>query len=156
MNSGSKKIETRSTLCKSILSFPKCTTLSFSFANADSPHSFGIGIRDHSRPQFASGLLLASIGINQGTLYGINTLEDLAQMRLLEGEDEIPLRWRHDALEKPVFRNVTAQGVQDLTLTTERFCYFLRQNFRKANYSKVPKIHDIRRALGKKVDGKAF
>ncbi|KAJ5456181.1 hypothetical protein N7530_011455 [Penicillium desertorum] len=115
---------------------------------------FGIGIRDHSRPQFASGLLLASIGINQGTLYGINTLEDLAQLRLLEGEDEIPLRWRHDALEKPVFRNVTAQGVQDLTLTTERFCYFLRQNFRKANYSKVPKIHDIRRALGKKVDGR--
>ncbi|KAJ5494727.1 hypothetical protein N7463_010814 [Penicillium fimorum] len=82
--------------------------LLFSFAHTNSPRSFSIGIRDHSRPQFASGLLLAIIAINQGTLYGINTLEDLAQMQLLEGEDETPLRWRHDAMEKLVFRNVAA------------------------------------------------
>jgi hypothetical protein len=59
-------------------------------------------------------------------------------------------------MEKPVFRNVTAQGAQDLALTTERFCHFLRQVFRKAEYSKDPTVHDIRRALGKKVDGKAL
>lgn len=156
MKSGSKKTETQSIPCKLIISFPTCAISSFYSTNANSPHSFGIGIRDHSRPQFASGLLLAIIAISQGTINGIHTLEDLAQMELQEGEDEIPLSWRHDAMEKPVFRNVTAQGAQDLTLTTERFCYFLRQIFRKSNYSKDPKIHDIHRALGKKVDGMAF
>ncbi|KAJ5124395.1 uncharacterized protein N7515_008220 [Penicillium bovifimosum] len=95
-------------------------------------HIFGIGIRDDSRPQFASGLLLA----------------------FPEGKNEIPLRWKDDAKEKPVFRNVTAEGAQDLALTTERFYYFLRQLFRKAGYWEDPTIHDIRRALGKKVDGR--
>ncbi|KAJ5139213.1 uncharacterized protein N7515_004061 [Penicillium bovifimosum] len=114
---------------------------------------FGIGIRDDSRPQFASGLLLAVIAIDQGAIYGINTIEDLAQQQFPEGKNEIPLRWKDDAKEKLVFRNVTAQGAQDLVLTTERFYYFLRQLFRKAGYWEDPTIHDIRRTLGKRLMG---
>ncbi|KAJ5139397.1 uncharacterized protein N7515_004245 [Penicillium bovifimosum] len=123
---------------------------------------FGIGIRDDSRPQFASGLLLAVIAIDQGAIYGINTIEDLAQQQFPEGKNEIPLRWKDDAKEKPVFRNVTGQGAQDLVLTTERFYYSFASSSGKQGIGKIPQYMISAEHLEKRLmlyghkDGKTY
>ncbi|KAB8067815.1 hypothetical protein BDV29DRAFT_199846 [Aspergillus leporis] len=101
--------------------------------------SFGIGIRDNNKPQFASGTLLLVIALARGTLFNIKSLGDLAQYDLRAGPTtEIPLRWKTDALNKPVFRN--------------RFCYFFRLILITTSYSKNATVHDIHRELGKKIE----
>jgi hypothetical protein len=115
---------------------------------------FGIGIRDNNRPQFASGILLLVIALAQGAIFGIDSLDDLAQFDLRDGRTtEVPLRWNTHALNKPVFRNVTAKGPQEVPLNKERFCSFLRSLLTAAGYSKYATIHDIRRELGNKIEG---
>ncbi|KAK1141018.1 hypothetical protein N8T08_009675 [Aspergillus melleus] len=114
---------------------------------------FGIGIRDHNRPQFATGIFLLTIALYDGALFGIESMEDLAQYDLRDGQyTEIPLRWKDSALDRPVFRNVTAQGPQEAVLDKQRFCTFLRQILIMAGYSKRATIHDIRRSLGRKIE----
>ena len=82
-------------------------------------------------------------------------MEDLAQFDLRDGQyTEIPLRWKDSALDRPVFRNVTAQGPQETVLDKQRFCTILRQILTMAGYSKRATIHDIRRSLGKKIECK--
>ncbi|RJE17657.1 hypothetical protein PHISCL_10007 [Aspergillus sclerotialis] len=116
---------------------------------------FGIGIRDNDRPQFASGIMLLIIAIKHGALWGIDTLDDIAEYDLRHGSrTEIPLRWKTESLEAPVFRNVTAQGPQEVPLTKQRFCYFLRWIFIAAGYSNQATIHDVRRQLGTKIEAR--
>ena len=82
-------------------------------------------------------------------------MEDLAQFDLRDAQyTEIPLRWKDSALDRPVFRNVTAQGPQEAVLDKQRFCTILRQILTMAGYSKRATIHDIRRSLGKKIECK--
>ena len=78
-------------------------------------------------------------------------MEDLAQYDLSNGP--IPLRWKDEYLEKPVLRNVTAEGPQDIPLTKDAFGECLRQIFTAAGYSERPKVHEIRKYLGKKIEG---
>ncbi|KAJ6171572.1 hypothetical protein N7470_000639 [Penicillium chermesinum] len=114
---------------------------------------FGIGIRDTKRPQFASGYVLLAIALQHGALFGIETVEDLAQYDLSDGRP-IPLRWKDEYLDKPVLRNVTANGPQDVPLTKERFCEILRGRVTAAGYSKSLNIHKIRKHLGSVIEGK--
>lgn len=83
-------------------------------------------------------------------------MEDLAQFDLRSGQiTEIPLRWKEDALEKPVFPNITANGPQDIPLNKERFCSYFRVVLTIAGYSEKATIHDIRLNLGKVIEGKS-
>ncbi|CAI7606767.1 unnamed protein product [Penicillium viridicatum] len=111
---------------------------------------FGIGIRDSSKPQFAFGEVLLSLALEHGALFGIESVADLAQYDLSNGE--IPLRWKKDYLSKPIFRNVTADGPQDIPLTQGRFTNYLHQIFVAAGYTKHPTIHCLRRNLEKEVE----
>ncbi|KAJ5318323.1 hypothetical protein N7476_004743 [Penicillium atrosanguineum] len=114
---------------------------------------FGIGIRDTKRPQFASGYILLAIALQHGALYGIESVEDFANFDLSGGEP-IELRWKEEFLEKPVLRNVTADGPQDVPLTKERFCDLLRGIITTAGYCKSITVHKIRKYLGSVVEGK--
>ncbi|KAJ5829188.1 uncharacterized protein N7525_007441 [Penicillium rubens] len=112
---------------------------------------FGIGIRDSNRPQFASGYLLLSLALAHGAIYGVDTVDDLAQFDLSNGE--IRLRWKEEYLDKPVLRHATADGPQETPLTKQKFCSCLRQIFTAAGYfGELATIHCIRRNLGKKVE----
>ncbi|KAI3240761.1 hypothetical protein DTO012A7_2460 [Penicillium roqueforti] len=114
---------------------------------------FGIGIRDTKRPQFASGYILLAIALQHGALYGIETVEDFARFDLSSGEP-IELRWKEEFLEKPVLRNVTADGPQDVPLHKERFCELLRGIVTTAGYNKSLTVHIIRKYLGSVIEGK--
>lgn len=78
-------------------------------------------------------------------------MEDLAEYDL--SNRPIPLRWKDEYLDKPVLGIVTADGPQDVPLTKDVFCHCLRGIFTAAGYSKRPKVHDIRKSLGKKIEG---
>ncbi|ODM23623.1 hypothetical protein SI65_01212 [Aspergillus cristatus] len=115
---------------------------------------FGIGIRDHYRLQFATGIFLLIIDLADGALFGIKSVEDLAEFDLREsGLSQIPLWWKETALNKPIFRNMTAKGPQGVALNKERFCHFLRQILFMAGYSKSATIHNIHHVLGQKIEG---
>jgi hypothetical protein len=58
-------------------------------------------------------------------------------------------------LEKPVLRNVTADGPQDVPLTKERFCDLLRGIITTAGYYKSITIHRIRKYLRSVIKGGA-
>lgn len=114
---------------------------------------FGIGIRDSNRPQFASGYLLFSLALAHGAIYGVDTVDDLAQFDLSNGE--IHLRWKEEYLDKPVLRHATADGPQETPLTKQKFCSCLRQIFNAAGYfGELATIHCIRRGLGGKIESK--
>jgi hypothetical protein len=79
-------------------------------------------------------------------------VEDLATYDLSCGKP-IELRWKYEYLDKPVLRNVTADGPQDVPLTTERFCELLREIVTTAGYSKSVTVHRIRKYLGSVIEG---
>lgn len=82
-------------------------------------------------------------------------MEDLPQSDLFKGEPEVPLHWKDEYLEKPISRNVTANGPQEVPLTKERFSEFLSHILNTAGYFECATIHGIRRGLGKKVEDKS-
>ncbi|OQD85679.1 hypothetical protein PENANT_c009G09656 [Penicillium antarcticum] len=113
---------------------------------------FGIGIRDSNKPQFASGQLLLALALAHGALFGIETLSDLEECDLSNGE--IPLEWKESFKTKPIFRNVTADGPQEIPLTNKEFSSYLHQIFDAAGYSEHPTIHCLRRNLAKEVESR--
>jgi hypothetical protein len=115
---------------------------------------FGIGIRDSKRPQFASGDLLLGLALGSGALFGIETIEDLAQFDPSNGE--IPLRRKESFMKIPIFTNVTASGPQDIPLMSKDSSAYLHQIFDAAGYSEHLTIHCLRRNLAKEVESKPF
>ncbi|KAJ5145808.1 uncharacterized protein N7515_000372 [Penicillium bovifimosum] len=113
---------------------------------------FGIGIRDSNKPQFASGQLLLALALAHGALFGIETVSDLEEFDLSNGE--IPLKWKESFKTKPIFRNVTADGPQEIPLTNKEFSSYLHQIFDAAGYSEHPTIHCLRRNLAKEVESR--
>lgn len=81
-------------------------------------------------------------------------MEDFAQFDLSSGKP-MKLRWKDEYLKKPVLRNVTADGPQDVPLHKERFCELLRGIVTTAGYSKSLTVHMIRKYLGSVVEGRA-
>jgi hypothetical protein len=79
-------------------------------------------------------------------------VEDLAKYDLSSGRP-IELRWKDEYLEKPVLRNVTAEGPQDVPLHKERFCEILRGIATTAGYSKAVTVHKIQKYLGSVIEG---
>ncbi|KAE8314459.1 hypothetical protein BDV41DRAFT_575719 [Aspergillus transmontanensis] len=103
--------------------------------------------------RFASGYVLLAIALQHGALFGINTAEDLAKYDLSDGRP-ISLRWKDEYLNKPVLRNVTTDGPQDVPLTKERFCEIRRGRVTAAGYSESLTIHKVRKSLGSVIEGK--
>lgn len=58
--------------------------------------------------------------------------------------------------EKPIFRNVTTHGPQDIPLTDKDFYQYLHLIYDAAGYSEHPTIRDARRNLAKEVESKLF
>jgi len=56
-------------------------------------------------------------------LFGYDTLADLQEQQMPLGQDELPLRWRESALNKPILRKCTKEGViTDEPMPKSAFC----------------------------------
>ncbi|KAL9637832.1 MAG: hypothetical protein Q9164_001951 [Protoblastenia rupestris] len=96
---------------------------------------------------------LLTIALADGALYGIESIEDLWDRDIPDGDDALPLRWKDDVLELPVVRNATkAHGVTNIPLPKLTFERILKSVLNLPGYFGTATIHAIRRALGKKVD----
>lgn len=87
-------------------------------------------------------------------LFGYNTPEELFEQRIPDGEDELPLRWRDEALERCIVRNISGNMVTEDPLTKESFSPLFCQIANNAGYFETPTIHAMRRSLGKQINSR--
>ena len=88
-------------------------------------------------------------------LYGIQSAADLWDMNIPEGDTVLRLRWKDEVLQLPILRNATKfHGLSDRPLAQSSFEGILKPVLSLSGYHGTATVHAIRRALGKKVNGK--
>jgi hypothetical protein len=99
--------------------------------------------------------MLLALAITDNALFGYNSINDLLEQKIPLDQDELPLRFNDDALDRFIFRRWTlAEGITEDKMPKSAFCQMFRKTMRKAGYLCGTSMHSIRRQLGKKVDGK--
>jgi hypothetical protein len=64
------------------------------------------------------------------------------------------LKWKKDALERPILHKSTLSGgVGEEPMPIDAFTNIFKISLRNSGYVGVASVYSIRRALGKKVDG---
>lgn len=88
-------------------------------------------------------------------IWGINSFEDLWQLQIPPGEDELILRWNDPAEALPILRNATMHyGVTEEPLPKATFDRIVKSVLNLSGYFGNATVHAIRRYLGKKVNGR--
>jgi Protein of unknown function (DUF3435) len=86
-------------------------------------------------------------------LFGFATLAELQQQQVPRGQNELVLRWKDEALDKPILRKYTiAGGVADEPMLRTAFSQIFQSTLRNAGYFCAASVHSIRRGIEKKVD----
>jgi hypothetical protein len=95
------------------------------------------------------------LAIADKALLHIESLEDLLEIEIPAGQDEMELMFKDSVLDLPTLRKCTkGKGTTEEPMPKHAFTQILRAMLRKAGYFAGATIHAIRRFLGKKVDGK--
>ena len=88
-------------------------------------------------------------------LFGYEILEDVRKQEIPLGLDELPLRFKDSALDRPILRQYTkAGGIMDKPMPRSAFTNILKSTLTNAGYICGPSIRAIRRQLSKRVDSK--
>jgi len=104
--------------------------------------------------QYLLALALADKPIDKA-IWGITFFEDLWQLQIPDGDDELPLRWKDSVMALPILRNATMQqDITDKPLPTRTFNRILKSVLNLSGYFGNATVHAIRRYLGKRVNGK--
>jgi hypothetical protein len=85
------------------------------------------------------------MAFDDNALFGFDCLDDLWQQEIPPGDNELILRWNDSALEKKIVR-----------MSMSKFREIFKSTLQNADYFVGGSVHQIRRCLGKKVDGKLF
>jgi Protein of unknown function (DUF3435) len=86
-------------------------------------------------------------------LFGFATLAEPQQQQVPRGQNELVLRWKDEALDKPILRKYTiAGGVTDEPMLRTAFSQIFQSTLRNAGYFCAASVHSIRRGIEKKVD----
>lgn len=119
--------------------------------------SFGAAAKEHKRLFYNDAGFLLAMAIADGALFGYNSLDDIRQQVIPSGEDEVILRFKDSALERPILRKCTqAGGVTDDPMPKGAFLAIFKSTLINAGYLWGVSIHAIRRQLGKGADSKYF
>ena len=109
---------------------------------------------EHDKLTFDDTQHLLALALADGALQGIDSIEDLWQIRICEGDDELPLRFKDRIKALPILRNATMKdGMTTDPLSKSTFDRVLSSVFSLAGYLGSSTVHAIRRYLGKEVDG---
>lgn len=102
---------------------------------------------------FNDTAFLLVLAVADGVVRGIDSLEDLWGQSMPEHETHRELGFHEWAQDKYVIRRCTlAGGIDDKPMPKSQFISIFQNTLRSAGYTCGPKVHAIRRALGKKVD----
>ena len=116
---------------------------------------FGAAAKDHHRLFYNDAGFLLAMAIADGALFGYESLAEVQEQRIPDGDDELILRFKDSALGKPILRKCTKKdGVTDQPMARDAFTEIFRKMLLSAGYFCGTSIHAIRRQLGKRVDGK--
>lgn len=114
---------------------------------------FSTALREHDKFIFDDISILLPMVMADKALFGFDSLAELREQRIPDGQDELILRWRKSALNKPILRKCTqAGGVTDEPMPKSAFSRIFQSTLLNAGYFCQASIHSIRRQLGKKVD----
>ena len=85
----------------------------------------------------------------------MNTLDDLWQLQIPEGDDKLDLRWNDSVINLPILRNAIVQdGVTNEPLLKRTFDRILKSVLDYSGFVGSAIVYAIRRFVGKKVNGK--
>ncbi|OAG42721.1 AdoMet-dependent rRNA methyltransferase SPB1 [Fonsecaea monophora] len=114
---------------------------------------FGAAAKDHERLFYNDAGFLLAMAIADNALFGYESLEDVRAQEISPGKDELVLRFKDSALERPILRKCTKTGgVTDDPMPKSSFTAILKSTLTNAGYLCGPSIHAIWRQLGKEVD----
>ena len=95
------------------------------------------------------------MAIADGALFGYDSLEDVRRQKIPARKDEVILRFRDSALDRPILRKCTKTGgVTDDPMPKSSFTSIFKSTLTNTGYFCGLSIHAIRRQLGKGVDSK--
>ena len=98
---------------------------------------------------------LLALALADKAIYGISSAEELWQLQIPPGDNELILQRTGSVKHLPLLRNATMQhGVSTEPLSKKTFDRIIKSVFKLSGYFDHATVHAIRRYLGKKVNGK--
>jgi hypothetical protein len=88
--------------------------------------------------------------------FGVESLDDLQQLEIPPGEEEVILNFKETAVDRPILRKYTKEKdtIEEM-MSKSAFLRIFRAMMKQAGYSCGTSIHAIRWYLGKKFDGES-
>ena len=124
-------------------------------ANERPSHSFGSAGKEHHNLLYNSAAYFLALAIADNALLHIKSLEDLLEMEIPAGQDEIDLIFEESVLDLPILRKCTkGKDTTEEIMPKEAFLRIFQATLKKTGYFCGSTIHAVRRYLGKKIDGK--
>jgi hypothetical protein len=118
-------------------------------------NSFGTAGKESPKPLYNDSVLLLALAFADKALFGYDCLGDFWTQEIPSGENEVILRWKDEAMHRPILRNATKSGgVSEKEWRKHSFKSIYRSLLDVEGYTCDASIHMIRRYLGKKIDGK--
>ncbi|KAK5045118.1 hypothetical protein LTR84_009451 [Exophiala bonariae] len=97
--------------------------------------SFGAAIKEYKRLFYNDTDFLLAIAIADGALFSYDTLDDVRQQIIPTGKDEVILRFKDAALDRPILRKCTkAGGVTDDPMPKSAFLAIFKSTLINAGY----------------------
>jgi hypothetical protein len=104
---------------------------------------------------YSDALFLLAMALADKALFGYKTFADIQRQKIPAGDDEMELKWKKSFLLRPILRKcLLSGGIGDEPMPKSAFVSIFNKTYKNAGYSGGASVHAIRRALGKKVDGK--
>ena len=100
---------------------------------------------------------LLVMAVADKALDGVETLQDLQQIKIPAGEEAMILPWKESVQNLPILRQVTMEhGVTEEPWAKTTFDKIFKTVAKQSGYIEAPTVHAIRRAVGKTIDGMAL
>lgn len=111
-------------LCKPLLRLQKgsqlCTII------------FDTALSGHSKFFYNEIAFLLSLAVADKALYGLNSLQELDDIQIPEGDDKVQLLWAEEVKSRPILKTVTQNaGVIDKPMTEDAFKKIFESHFEK-------------------------
>ena len=124
------------------------------FANTVCLGRFGASTSQHGTLLHDDTQFLLALAIADHAIWGVNTLDDLWQLQIPDGNDELPLRWNNSVMHLPILRNATMRdGVTNEPLLKRTFDRILKSVLNLSGFFGPATVHAIRCFVGKVVNG---